>query len=188
MFFAPVLVVVCSLSSARAAEYESPEGFKLTLPEKWRIASKEELDKAVELTKKAAGKDPGIVAYFFGPPSENFAPNINVIILNVPFVLNDSFEKGMIDGMKGAFTAQGATAPEFKTSHFQVDGHKLFSVAFEKDDPTSQKPMRIWTVAFATKNGGCVMTCGALKSQWADAGPAIKSIINSLKFDGVPAN
>ena len=86
-----------------------------------------------------------------------------MIILNVPFVLNDSFEKGMLDGMKGGFTAQGATAPDFKTSHFQVDGHKLFSVAFEKDDPTSTKPMRIWTVGFATKNGGCAMTRSALK-------------------------
>ncbi len=188
MFLAPVFAIVCSLPSARAGDYVNPEGFRLTYPEGWKTASKEQLDKIVEMARKPAEPDVGIVGCILGPRGEGFTPFINLIVLKSPLVLDSAHEDQMVNGIKGAFTAHGATAPDFKTTHFQIDGHKLFSVAYEEDDSTHKTSLRVWMVLLPTKSGTCLMKCVAPKSQWAEAGPVFKSIINSLKFDGVPAN
>ena len=188
VFFAIVLTVVCALPSARADDFVSPEGFTITYPEKWKPATKAELDKTVEITKRMMGRDPGIIGFIAGPASENFAPNVNMIVLKERLVLNPATKDQLVNGIKSGFSAQGVPAPEIKSKELQLDGHKVLSVAYEKDDPVQKKRVRVWQVFFPTKNGTCVTTCTALKSQWAEAGPAFKSIINSLKFDGVPAN
>jgi hypothetical protein len=186
MFFLPVLAVACSLSSARAGELVSPEGFTLTYPEEWKPATKEQLAKIVEATKKLTGADPGMAAFISGPPSEEFAPNVNVIALKSPLPVNPTTEKQMVKQIKDRFAAQGAAGPEIKSKQINVDGHAMLSVAYEQDNPVAKKTLRTWTVIFPGKNGACILTCTALKSQWADAGPVFTAMINSLKLEGVP--
>ncbi len=187
MFFVPVFVVVCSLSFARAGEFVSPQGFTLTYPENWKIASKEQLVKIAETTKKITGADPGFILFLFGPPSEDFAPNVNVIPSTDHFALDSATENKILKGFKDRFAALGSPATEIKTAHIRVDGQLALSLAYQQKDPAAKKQLRTWTIIFPTKNGSCIMTCGALKSQWAEAGPVFKSIINSLKIEGAPA-
>jgi len=187
MLFVPGFAVVCLLSSAGAGEYASPEGFKLTYPESWKSASKEQLDKVAEATQKMTkAEPPNILTFVYGPPSEGFAPNINVVLPKSRMILNSATEEQMIKEIKDGFAARGTTPPEIKTSHIHVDGHTAFSAAYEQNDAAGKKTLRTWTVVIPAKNGSCVMTCSALKSQWAEAGPVFKSVINSLKFDDVP--
>jgi hypothetical protein len=186
VLLAPLIALLFSLPLARAGEFDSPEGFKLTYPDDWKEATKEQLATIAEKTKKITGADPGITGFISGPASDQFAPNINMILLKARLPLNPASESGVVDGIKKGFTALGGTAPEIKSTHMVVDDHKLFSVAYEKDDLANKRSTRIWTIIVPTKNGTCVMTCTALKSQWAEAGPAFKAAIKSLKFDGVP--
>ena len=188
MLFMPVLAVVCSLSSARADEFASPEGFTITVPDGWKTASQEQLDKAAEAAKKAAGSAQAIRCGHPRPAQRGVAPNLNVIALKTAIPLNPATEKQMVKESKDKLATMGITVAEIKSAEFHVDGHKALSMAYERDDPATKKTLRQWTVIFPGKNGACIMTCTALKSQWAEAGQAFKSIINSLKFDGVPAN
>ena len=180
-FFVPAFAVLCSLSSARAAEFVSSEGFKLTYPENWKSASKDELARSVT-------SDPGIVACISGSQSENFTPTIKVIIPTPRAMLVPKTEKQTLQEIKDGLATPGTmTVPRIKTSHIHINGHAAYSIAYEKDDPASKKALRVWTVMLAAKNGVCIVTCTALKSQWGEAGPIFKSAINNLKFDGPPA-
>ncbi len=180
--FVLVLAVACPVSSARAGEFVSPEGFTLTFPDDWKLAAPAETGKLVEAVKKKSRADPGIVAYIHGTPSEDVTPNINVIVRKGPIVVSPDFEKAMVRGLKQGIP-KGSPVSQFKTSHFLVRGRTLFSVAYETDDPRQKKPLRVWVVMFPTSGGLCVMTCTALKSQWKEAGAVFKSSINSLRFE-----
>ena len=186
MCFLPLFAVACWLASARAGDFVSPEGFTLAYPEKWTIASKEQFDKVVELTKKSTGSDQGMVAVIYGPQSENFTPNITVIIPQVRYILNPADENQMVKEIKTALTAPGGAAPVIKTVQFRIDGHTAFSLAFEQDNPAIKAILRTWMVILPGKKGATILRCTALKSQWGEAGPAFKSAIKGIKFDGVP--
>jgi len=187
MFYLLVLAVVCSLSAAQAGEHVNQEGFSLTYPAAWKSASKKELDKISEETKKITGSDPGFLVFIFGAPSDGFAPNINVIAVKDRIPLNSLAEDKTVKEIKDGFAALDVPVPEIKTSHIHIGAHIVFSIIYEWDDPASKRTLQNWAVMFPSKNGGCIMTCTALKSQWGEAGTVFKSVINNLKFDGVLA-
>jgi len=189
LLFVPMLAIVCTLPSARAGEFVSPEGFTLTYPDDWKVASKEQFDKVSEMIKKIGrGADLGLVATILGPTSDGFAPNINVVLSKERLVLTAAGEEKMRQEIKAGFGNVGLGSGEIKTKHFQLDGHEALSLAYERDDPGTKKTFRTWTVNFPVKKGFCILTCVSLKSQWSEAGPIFKSIINNLKLDDAPAS
>ncbi len=181
IFLMSVLAGACSLPSAGADEYVSPEGFRIPFPDGWKLAGPAETGKLVEAVKKKSKADPGIVAYIRGAPSEDVTPLINVIVRKGPIVLNPELERGMLNGFKQSIP-KGAPPPQFKTSHILVGGRMLSSIAYETEE-RQKKPLRVWVVMFQTRSGLCVMNCSALKSQWKDAGPVFRSAIYGLKFN-----
>jgi len=166
MIVLSAIAVVFSLASVHAGEYASPQGFKFTYPEGWT---------------KTAGKQYEVT--FSGPESDGGAPTFNVLALKVRMELTEENEKLVVDGAKKSFTARGVTVPEIKTSHVVADGHKLFVMEYDIQGPTEKSSVRVRSIVFPTKNGTCVLTCGAGKSQWAEIEPSYTALADSLKFD-----
>ena len=172
-----------------AGELTSSKGLSLTYPQEWKEPTKEQLEKAAEASKKVAarsgvGEIPRPGAVIFGPPSDGFAPNVNVIVVPAKLVLDARIEKALVDGIKAKYTAlAGGKAPEFKIGHKTIDGKSALTMACEYKEPASGKTLRQWGVYLPGKNQMYVVTCTSLNTQWADAFPVFNSIIKSMKVD-----
>jgi len=168
---------------ARAGEFTSPKGFSLNCPEKWRPATKEELDMIAEMTKKTAANAPVPAAMIFGPVSEAFAPNVTIIVVPATTPLNDESEADIIKGFNDSFTAAGQTPPAVKKARITIDGKPALALAHESTQQGSRKQVRYWKIFLPGKKQTYVITCLSLKSQWAEAWPGFKETVKSMKID-----
>jgi hypothetical protein len=174
---------LAAVSSVTAGDLTSPKGFSLSFPDAWQAATKEQLDKVGELTKKSAGNVPTPVALITAPPSDGFAPNINVIVTPGPIVLNEKSEDEIAKGIAAQFTAIGVKPPEMKTGHITVDGKSTLTIAYERTEPASGKQLRQWTIFIPGKKQLYVVTCTSLKTQWSNVFPSLDETVKSMKVD-----
>ena len=189
MRYQAVLVVAWGACGARA------DGSGRELHQSQRIRSKtsrrmaggrrQRIGRCYAATQKIMGVDPGIAAVFYGPVSDAFAPNVNVIVADSVLILNSATEKQVIAVVKAGLSATGVGQPELKANHLKVAGKTCLALAYETVDKASGKARRTWQVMIPGKKLYTV-TCVALASQWADSFPNFKAILDSLRIDQQP--
>jgi hypothetical protein len=185
-YLLPLFVLATSLGvvfPSQAEEFKSPKGFSFTYPDGWQVASKEQLGKiAEEAKKKGAGMAPGYAVMLFGPRSDDFSPNMNVIVVPEKIVLNAKNEKDLVTVVQTQFASAGKT-PAVKPGHITIGGTKAYTMAYEITDPASGKVIRTWMVMLPGEKRTYTITCAALKSQWDDVWKGFHDTVLGFQAD-----
>jgi hypothetical protein len=172
---------------APAGEFKSPKGFSLTYPDRWQVASAEQLKKTAEESKKLGRKTADYAARISAPRREDFTPFIGVTVNSGNLVPAEKDEKDFAAAFQRHFES-GGRLPAMKTDHLTVGGQNAFTMALERTEPTSRKVIRQWIVMLPGKQQTYTITCTALKSQWSDVSKGFRETVLSFKIESGEEN
>jgi hypothetical protein len=166
----------------QAEEFKSPKGFSLTCPDGWQVASAEKIKQMREAMKRMGKPDPDFAAIITGPKSDDFTPQVNVIVIPEELVLDAKGEKDYVAGVKNGLGPAGKSLA-VKTGHITIGGKKALTTAFELSQPASGKAIRSWIVTLPGKQQVYTISCMASKAQWDDVWEGFHKIATSIKID-----
>jgi hypothetical protein len=172
LFFS--IVFLCSINQIFGDDFISPQGYKITYPRGWRVASQSEFDNMV---RKFSDKVKGLSAVFFGPRHKGFAANLNVIVDPQTFKIDENNEKELID------TIKERNGNNCKVKTIDINGIKSVSLAFETEKKDTGETLRTWQVIIPGKERKYVFTFGTLKSTWEDDWTSFDEMIKSVRVD-----
>jgi hypothetical protein len=178
-----LLSVFLIVARADAKELTSPKNFKLTYPDEWTVPTTEESKDANENTRQLVAGAPDQAASVFAPKEEKFTPNVNVNVVPLSLPLDDQTAKQLVKETENSLDRAGFKMRAVKTSRIKVDKTESLSVAMEGSAPGVNDPMREWLVVVPGRTQTYIVTCSALKAQWADTAPTFDTIIKSLRVD-----
>jgi hypothetical protein len=182
MFLSLVSLIAGVQFQGRASEIASPKGFSISVPDNWKEASKERLATAAAAGKKAGGKTE-IAALIMGPEKDGFSPNIDIHVIPGALVLNETTEGEIVKALTDKFAAMGAKPLDVKSGHIKVGDISALTVAVERNGVQVQgKLLRQWLVYVPGKKQAYMITCTAVKSQWADSWPIFSESIKGMKI------
>jgi len=179
--FGLAVLFFCGMADVRGSEFTSPKGFAITYPTGWRAVP---LDKLAQMESGAAHIDAMICKRGDG----KFIDNLNVIVMPQPIPIEANIGEKLIALVKGQMEAGGKKLKDMKSQRTDVGGIKAIALAFEIEQPGSDDSMRNWQVYIPGAKQTYIVTCGALKSRWADRWPIFKEMIDTMRIDIAVAN
>jgi hypothetical protein len=175
LFFS--IVFLCSIAQILGDDFISPQGYKITYPRGWRVASQREFDAIVN---KSSDKAKDLSAVFYGPRHKDFAVNLNVIVVPETIKIDENNEKELIEKIKERI---GKLATNCKIKTIDVNGIKSVSMAFETEKKDIDDSIRQWQVQIPGKEHMYIFTFATLKSTWSDEWTSFNEMIKSVRID-----
>jgi hypothetical protein len=183
-YFATLLLSLAfflGAAHAWAGEWTSPKGFKITFPDNWKPLTGDQL-KAALGGQQAPANGPEIV--LVGPAQNNFAPQVQVMIIPQALKLDAMVEGQITSQVKASAFTAGIKIGEVKMGHVQIDKRTCFSMAYEQEAPDD--PLRIWKVFIPGAKQVYAVHCVGKKSQWDTVFPDLKKILSDMRVDVTP--
>ena len=184
-----VFPFVCLLSvlgmaiEVRGGDLKSPQGFSLTYPEGWEPASKQEVNQHGKIMSHAGME---MAAIIHGPSRTTTAQHLIVIIKPMPpfFATLDAATKMQgIESMAANPIAIPRDATNVKRQRQEICGTTAITLSYEIPLSNLAAPLRTWQVFLPGKEKIYIFRCSAIKSQWDNAWPTFKKMIDGVHID-----
>jgi len=176
---------------AMAAEltFTSPQGFSITPPDGWAVASKEiagQLSRAVqEHFQKLGNIDlDKLAVVIFNPNDAEGSQNLNVVVSphRIPIDESDAEEK-LVKMLKDQYAQIGVQIGSVAVNRKTFGTHA--ALVSDVESNFGGPPMRQWQVMLPAGSRTLIVTCSAPQASFGQAIPAFTKAIESMTYTTV---
>jgi hypothetical protein len=171
-----------------AADFTSPDGFRLSYPDDWQVVSKTQQRNMAKATKSVFrnGEDADVehlAVMILHPGDARFNANINVNVAMGLVRVDDEGAKALRGELSGKFASIGLKPSNWETKCATLAGRDAVSIRLEYYHPTLNMTIRQWLVFVPGRSRTYVLTASALIEDWSRFEPQFAAMANSLEVD-----
>ena len=173
------------IANPSTPEFTSTQGFSITPPVGWTVASKDTMEQVGSSVQKQfptlRGVDFDQMAVLILNPTDSGITNLNVVVSPERMPIEDSgAEEKLTAIIRDQYKQMGVVLDKISLSHEVFGTHPALVANVEWQGAGS--PMQQWQVMLLAESHTLIVTCTAPQSSFEEVRPLFTKAIESMKF------
>jgi hypothetical protein len=184
-----IISVVVTVAIAAEPVFTSPQGFSITPPDGWVVASKDTVSQlsrvALDHFQKLGNIDLNKLAVvIFNPAPSAESQNLNVIVAPEKIPIDESgFEDKLAGELREQYTGMGAQLGRVSVSRKRFGAHA--GLVADAEWSMAGASLRQWQVILPAGSHTIIVTCTAPQSSFDEVAPVFTKAIESMTYSNV---